>query len=64
MNDMSEYKYNPGPRAQTLEEQLIFCELSGRTMKARLLRGTLHAVKIAAEQEAKDLARFREIHDA
>ncbi len=56
----SEYVYNPGPRAQTLEEQLIFCELSGRTMKAKLLRGTLHALKIVKEQETKDLAKFWE----
>ncbi len=38
-------------RLQELEEQLVFCELSGFGMKARLVRGSIHALRISKEQE-------------
>ena len=38
-------------RIPALEQQLIMCELSGKSMKALLLRGTIRAIKIRQQIE-------------
>ena len=38
-------------RVPALEQQLIMCELSGKSMKAILVRGTLNAIKIRQQVE-------------
>ena len=47
---------NDFDRVDTLEQQLIMCELKGLTTKANLLRGILHAIKITLEVEAQQLS--------
>ena len=43
-------------RVPALEKQLVMCQLKGLTTKVTLLRGTLNAIKITLEVEAKQLS--------